>query len=106
MLDSLKRGIIQLASRKIYITMMLIVPIAFSLFFIDLMNEGLPLNVPVGMVDMDHSSMSRRIARSLNAMELIDITDDVESYQKVREKCGAASLTGSSTSLPIFRRRL
>ena len=99
MLDSLKRGIIQLASRKIYITMMLIVPIAFSLFFIDLMNEGLPLNVPVGMVDMDHSSMSRRIARSLNAMELIDITDDVES-------CVAASFTGSSTSLPIFRRRL
>ena len=94
MLDSLKRGIIQLASRKIYITMMLIVPIAFSLFFIDLMNEGLPLNVPVGMVDMDHSSMSRRIARSLNAMELIDITDDVESYHKAMDKMRSGELYG------------
>lgn len=94
MLDSFKRGIYQLASRRIYITMMIIVPIAFTLFFIDLMNEGLPLKVPVGMVDMDHSALSRKIGRALNAMELIDITDDVESYHKAMEKVRSGELYG------------
>lgn len=94
MLDSFKRGIYQLASRRIYITMMIIVPIAFTLFFIDLMNEGLPLKVPVGMVDMDHSALSRKIGRALNAMELIDITDDVESYHKAMDKVRSGELYG------------
>lgn len=94
MFDSLKRGIAQLASRKIYITMMVIVPIAFTLFFVNLMNEGLPLKVPVGMVDLDHSAMSRKVGRSLNAMELIDITTDVESYYKAMEKVRNGEIYG------------
>ncbi|MCI8998234.1 MAG: ABC transporter permease [Muribaculaceae bacterium] len=94
MLESFKRGMLQLASRRIYIFMMLIVPIAFALFFINLMNEGLPLKVPVGMVDMDHSTLSRRIGRSLNAMELIDITQDVESYHKAMDKVRSGELYG------------
>lgn len=94
MFDSLKRGIAQLASRKIYITMMVIVPIAFTLFFVNLMNEGLPLKVPVGMVDLDHSAMSRKVWRSLNAMELIDITTDVESYYKAMEKVRNGEIYG------------
>ena len=38
--------------------------------------------------------MSRRIARSLNAMELIDITDDVESYHKAMDKVRSGELYG------------
>lgn len=94
MLRSLKRGILQLGSRKIYITMMIIVPVLFALFFINLMNEGLPLKVPVGIVDMDHSSLSRRIGRSLNAMELIDITTDLESYNQAINKVRSGELYG------------
>lgn len=94
MFNSLRRGIVQLASRKIYITMMVIVPIAFTLFFVNLMNEGLPLKVPVGMVDLDHSAMSRKVGRSLNAMELIDITADVESYYKAMEKVRNGEIYG------------
>lgn len=94
MLNSLRRGIAQLASRKIYITMMLIVPIAFTFFFVNLMNEGLPLKVPVGMVDLDHSAMSRKVGRSLNAMELIDITTDVESYYKAMQKVRDGEIYG------------
>lgn len=94
MLGSFKRGILQLGSRRIYITMMIIVPVLFALFFINLMHEGLPLKVPVGMVDMDHSSLSRRIGRSLNAMELIDITTDVENYHQAIEKVRSGEIYG------------
>ncbi len=94
MLSSFKRGILQLGSRRIYITMMIIVPVLFALFFISLMNEGLPLKVPVGMVDMDHSSLSRRIGRLLNATELIDITAELESYHEAIEKVRSGELYG------------
>ncbi|MCM1521665.1 MAG: ABC transporter permease [Muribaculaceae bacterium] len=80
MLPSLRRGIITLCSRRIYIFMMVIVPLAGAFFFLSLMHEGLPLKIPVSVVDLDHSSMSRRVTRSLNASELIEITDKAESF--------------------------
>ena len=82
LLDIIKRELRRLTSRKIYVVMMLVVPLACSFFFLNLMHEGLPLKVPVGMVDLDHSSMSRQIARSLNASPLIDIDSDFESYHE------------------------
>lgn len=80
--DIIKRELRRMTSRKIYVVMMLVVPLACTFFFLNLMHEGLPLKVPVGMVDLDHSSLSRQIGRSLNASELIDINSDFESYHE------------------------
>ena len=85
LLRLIKRELRRLTSRKIYIFMMLIVPLGCSFFLLNLMNEGLPLKVPVGMVDLDHSSLSRKVGRSLSASELIDISSDFHSaMEKVR----------------------
>lgn len=80
MLASLRRGIRTLCTRRIHIFMMVIVPLAGALFFLSLMHEGLPTKIPVGIVDMDHSKMSREVTRSLQAEELIDITCSDLSY--------------------------
>ncbi len=80
--DIIKRELRRMTSRKIYVVMMLVVPLACTFFFLNLMHEGLPLKVPVGMIDLDHSSLSRQIGRSLNASELIDINSDFESYNE------------------------
>ncbi|MDE5988338.1 MAG: ABC transporter permease [Duncaniella sp.] len=80
--DIIRRELRLMTSRKIYVVMMLVVPLACTFFFLNLMHEGLPLKVPVGMVDLDHSSLSRQIGRSLNASELIDINSDFESYHE------------------------
>ena len=72
MYSSLRRGIQTLCSRRIYLFMMVVVPLGCAFFFLNLMHEGLPHKVPVGMVDMDHSALSRRIGRSLNAGEPSD----------------------------------
>ena len=58
----------------------IIVPIAVAFFFIDLMKEGLPLKVPVSIVDLDRSSLSRRIVRNLGSTELIDAAHMDDSY--------------------------
>lgn len=91
---SLKRGIRQLWSRKMYLFMMLLVPIGVTFFFLNLMDKGLPLKVPAGMVDLDHSSMSRTITRNLGATELVDIVSDYESYSKALDKVKAGEIYG------------
>lgn len=70
----------QLVARKIYFVLMLIVPLAGAYFFVDLMDEGLPLKVPSAVVDLDHSSLSRQVTRNLRAGELIEVTKLPESY--------------------------
>lgn len=74
--------------------MMVVVPLGCAFFFLSLMHEGLPLKVPVGMVDMDHSALSRRIGRSLNAGELIDIKDDLESFNAAMAKVRSGEIFG------------
>lgn len=83
---SLARGTRALYSRKIYITMMLILPLGCAFFFISLMEKGLPLPVPVTLVDMDRSDLSRQITRQLRANQYVDITEESESYHSALGK--------------------
>lgn len=94
LLKLIKRELLRLTSRKIYFVMMTIVPLACAFFFLDLMKEGLPLKVPVGVVDLDHSSLSRRIGRSLDASELIDIRTDLESFNSAMTKVKSGEIYG------------
>lgn len=94
LLQIIKRELRRLTSRKIYLFMMLIVPIGFTFFFLNLMGEGLPLKIPVGVVDLDRTSLSRKVCRSLNASELIDITADAESFHDAIEKVKGGEIYG------------
>ena len=49
--NSIMRGCRLLVSRKIYFVMMVIVPVLSTIFFVDLMKEGLPLQAPTAVVD-------------------------------------------------------
>ena len=80
LVDSLSRGWHQIAGRWLYLFAMVIVPIGCALFFLSFLSEGLPVDVPTGLVDMDHSAMSRQMARSLDAEEVISIQGEYESY--------------------------
>ncbi|MCC8072200.1 MAG: ABC transporter permease [Bacteroidales bacterium] len=89
LLRSLARGCRTLVSRKLYIASMVVVPIGFTLFFINLMEIGLPIPVPVAVVDMDQTQLSRRVVRNLGSSELIDVSEKLTTYhqalQRVRE---------------------
>lgn len=79
------REVGRMASRRIYLFSMVVVPVLMTLFFVSLLSPGLPLRIPSAIVDLDHSPMSRTITRSLNATELIDITQKLESYEAALE---------------------
>lgn len=73
-------GFRQLVSRPIYLIVMVIVPMVTAWFLLDLMREGLPLQLPTAIVDLDHTTTSRRTARNLAANELVDVTYSPETY--------------------------
>ena len=71
--DSLRLGVARLASRRLFVLAMAVVPLLTTVFFVSLMHSGLPLRTPVGIVDKDLSPSSRKVTRMLNAEELLDI---------------------------------
>ena len=78
-------GCKQLCTRKIFIFAMIVVPVMMCVFFITLLHEGLPVRVPTAVVDLDHSQMSRSLIRNLKAQQLVDVTTEVECYDKAME---------------------
>lgn len=90
--DSLRLGVARLASRRLYIFAMAVVPLLTTVFFVSLMHSGLPLRTPVGIVDNDLSPSSRKVTRMLNAEELLDIRYHYDSF----EEAMAAVRTGES----------
>ena len=62
-----KREMRQLSARPIYLFSMVFAPLFSALFFITLMDEGLPTELPIAVVDLDNSSTSRGLIRQLDA---------------------------------------
>jgi len=53
----------------IYLCCMLVFPILTLLFFTTLLDEGIPQEMPVGVVDLDNTSTSRTLIRRLDAFQ-------------------------------------
>ena len=58
-----------LKGNPIYAFCMVVFPVMTMFFFTTLLNEGVPKDLPIGVVDQDDSSMSRALVRNLDAMQ-------------------------------------
>ena len=63
---------------------MVIFPIAAIFFFTSLMTEGLPEDMPIGIVDLDNSSTTRSLTRRLDAFQSSRIVAHYESVAEAR----------------------
>lgn len=79
--ESIKRGLVQLVRRQLYWLVMIVVPILCAIFLLELMKAGTIHRVPVGIVDLDNSMVSRRIERNLMGMQQVDIVDHYTDYR-------------------------
>ena len=61
-----KREIFRICKDPVYFFCMLVAPTICVVFFLSLMKEGLPTDMPVAVVDLDGSSNSRNLARQLD----------------------------------------
>ncbi|MDE5843864.1 MAG: ABC transporter permease [Muribaculaceae bacterium] len=91
---TIKREVLRLTRRKVYLFAMILVPLAVALFFISLMSEGLPLKVPTAVVDLDNSTLSRKLVRSLKAQELTDISMELTSFNDAIDKVRNGEIFG------------
>ncbi len=66
----------------LYVVFMIIIPLFVVFFFTNLMHEGLPEKLPVAVVDLDNSTMSRKLIRTLDAYQNTQV---VAHYPNVRE---------------------
>lgn len=94
LIQAIRDGFHNLTSRRVYLILLIAVPLLFTLFFINLMDEGVAVKVPSSVVDLDNSSLSRDVIRNLGSSELVDIVAKDESYHKAMEKVRSGKTYG------------
>ena len=75
-----RRELRRLSRNPIYLFTMVVAPLFCYYFFTSLMAEGLPAELPVGLVDNDRTTTSRSLSRNLDAFQMTDI---VQTYPDV-----------------------
>lgn len=81
----IRREIKILTSRPIYLFAMVIAPLFTVLFFLSLMQQGLPDDMPVAVVDLDNSPTSRRLIRQLDAFKQTKVTIHCVNFSEARK---------------------
>lgn len=73
---------------------MFMVPLFSAFFFLNLMNEGLPIRIPVGVVDLDQSQLSREMTRALASSQMLDLVTADEDYHSALTKVRNGEIFG------------
>jgi len=71
-------------ANPIYWFCMVVFPLLTMFFFTSLMDEGQPQDMPVGVVDLDNTSTSRKLIRNLDAFQTSRVTARYESVAEAR----------------------
>lgn len=82
---TIKREVRRLYSRPIYLFSIFIAPIFCAIFFTTLMSDGLPSRLPIGAVDLDRTSTTRKLLRNLDTFQQTDIKYHFASFQDARK---------------------
>ena len=69
---------------RIYFFSMVVFPILAMVFFTSLMDEGLPEDMPVGVVDLDNTTTSRSLIRRLDAFQSSKVVAHYPSVAEAR----------------------
>ena len=79
------RELKRMARQPIYAFCMVLAPLFCYVFFTSLMSKGLPSSLPLGLVDEDHTTTSRNLARNLDAFQSTDIRFEFADVSEARE---------------------
>lgn len=74
-----KREIKEIINDKLYLCVVLILPLTMLLFFTVMFHDGAIYNLPIAICDSDHSTMSRRLKYALSATPGVEIAAELAS---------------------------
>ncbi len=80
------REIKRILSNPIYILASVFVMGFSYLFFLTFFDEGLPQELPIGIVDNDDSYMSRTMLRNIDALPRVNIVNQYSSFREARKE--------------------
>jgi len=89
-----KRELKMMFSRPIYLFSTVFVLAFCYFFFLTFLREGMPEKLPIAVVDLDQSAISRRFYREINATASTEVVMRCTSYQEAREQMQRGNIHG------------
>lgn len=88
------RELQRLARQPLYWFCMVLAPLFCYFFFTTLMADGLPQNLPLGLVDEDNTPTTRNLARNLDAFQMTDIVNSYPNVTTARQAVQKGEIYG------------
>lgn len=80
-----ERELHRIISRPLYLMSSIGMMALLYVFFFTFMAEGVPQKLPIGVVDLDNSSISRRFAREIDATQNVKVVAKYSSFADARD---------------------
>lgn len=89
-----KRELGRIFSRPLYFFGLIVAPLLSFLFFLSLMENGLPTNLPLAVVDADDTPMSRMLVRQLDGFEQTSVVLRTKDFAYARKQMQQGEVYG------------
>ena len=89
-----KREVHRMCIHPVYFFCMIVAPIGCLFFLLTLMQDGLPTNLPIAVVDMDNTPASRNLVRQLDAFELTSVEMQAHSFGEASAEMRKGNIYG------------
>ena len=90
----LVRELRRMVSRPVYAIIVIILPLGFLLFFGTFMSEGLPNKLPIGVIDHDCSSLSRKMIRQIDATQQVKVVQYYHHFHDANDAIQKGDIDG------------
>ncbi len=96
------REVYRIIGSPVCLICMIGMPLFAFLFFLSMMNNGLPEKLPVAVVDLDNSASSRNFVRQLASQQQVNIVSEPQSFTAAREAMQRNEIFGFLVIPPRF----
>ena len=94
-----------MAANRMYLLSMLLFPVFVTVFFTSFMHEGQPENMPVGVVDLDNTTTTRKLTRLLDSFQSSEVVAHYPSVEEARQAMQRGSPAQQQPSSPPYVHR-
>ena len=79
---------------KIYLLCTIVFPLFVIVFFTSVMQKGLPSKLPIAVVDQDNSATTRKLARTLNTIQEVEVVNHYATPLEARKAMQEGTIYG------------
>lgn len=84
----------QMLHNPIYFFCMLVIPFLIVVFFTSMMDDGQPVELPIGIVDQDNTSTSRQLVRTLDGFQTSHVVGHYANMNEARQAMQRSEIYG------------